>query len=531
MMYIVDSRSETTKMTINYDRIEYSVHLWGAKSLEMNDAFCKKMIMKIKEKNWIGLELELIKCTCIIVGSNFLYVYSSRTSDTPVYLFKKDNCVFLSDDIEKIAMENRLIPDKQRLASLCWGANCIPYKEISTVTIDVHHLEYNNTSEEISRKRPYFAYSTSSFEKTSIIAKELIIGAVDESLKGINDSIAIALSGGLDSAVLAICMKILDKKFKCIHWYSDDFKPVDERCFVSDLTDKYGLDVEYLDIGRRIANNRGYINSEYKFKWPYNHSSFSWWLDTFEIAEQKGCEFLLSGLNGDSLFSHDFKPISFREIFCSNLLWCLEYYRNSYSIPFYKSYSKTSNINNETYASIDDRSWNRAADFITNCYIMNIDSDQESQIFFQKESLKHNIINNSSVSLVSPYLNDNLIDFSSQVPFYFKVLPVSGVIVQKPILRKAFEKELPEKIYRRTSKSNFGMLAQQFCVKNKTFICNILNNDSCLHKMNVISSYTVQKVFEEKRRIYSNAYSLIRSCFIELWLKEMEKNGRLRLGG
>lgn len=519
MTYNIDTSSCFVKEVVDERGKKYIFYIWNNQQL-YNKKF-KEIIINLVNENWIRLEEELMYYSCIVASDNFLYIYCSRVSDSPIYFYKDQQMKieYISDDLEKIARNCNLMPDEQRLASLCWGANCIPYKDIRTFKFDVHYVKKSNTVKEINRQRPLLRYDIGSFENAASITKELILNAVEQSLAGVNDKIAITLSGGLDSSILAICLKLLGKSFKCIHWFSKDYAPVDERKFVYDLKEKYKLDIEYLDIGRRTFKNNGYIDNTYNFYWPYNHGSFSWWLDTVKIAQKSECNMLLTGLNGDGLFSHEFNLIDFHKIFGSNFKWKLEYFKNSLSIPFYKAYSKENHKNNNTHISYNDYLWSRGYDIISTRYAKNIDSDQESEMFFQKESLKHNVIYNSDITLIHPYVNDKLIDFSLQIPFYYKVVPFSGVIVQKPLLRCAFQNELPEIIQTRTSKSNFGMLAQRFCEKNARFICDLLNEKSALQKLDIIDCHKVKEVFNSKKSIYSNSYTLIRSCFVELWIK------------
>lgn len=146
-------------------------------------------------------------------------------------------------------------------------------------------------------------------------------------------------------------------------------------------------------------------------------------------------------------------------------------------------------------------------------------TQNRNNFMYQVESMKSNIFEPLEIKCINPYSDRILYEFSNNIPHFYKSIPISGQILYKPLIRKAFEKELPFSIYSRNSKSNFGILAQKFCSANTSFIEETLLNDSLLLKMNIINKEKLHLILKNNKRMLESSYALIRSCFMEIWLK------------
>lgn len=454
----------------------------------------------------------------VLVHNCMVYVYTGNAHSHPFYSLCEGKKIYLSDDFEAIATRIQADPSNQRLAALCWGANCLPYNNFVV-------LKTNSVYQICHKVELKWAYKISTkknnlrFDDICIEAKQRIEAAVASCLTG--QKIALSLSGGIDSSVLAICLKKLGANFECFHWTSDEYSPIDERSHAKELCDKYDIKLNLIDIGEGIRGNVDYVNPHAQYYLPYNHSSFYWWEKTVMAAKERGCEVLFSGLNGDGLFSAPFSLISFSDLFGENFFWKIKYWWNSFGIPNRESFRLN---NDETKHSIFEYLFLRRAEFMRDDYLHAIANGNKEEVFIQKESLRMNLFNRYQIECINPYLDQKLIDFCAGLPKYFKSIPVSGRIVQKPVLKMAFKEELPFSIFARNSKSNFGILSQKFCAMNIDFLYDCLNTYSELQLRGIIEEEKLKKVLNDKNKLSQNAYSLIRSCFVEFWLKQKEVN-------
>ena len=450
----------------------------------------------------------------ILIHNDITYVYTGNAYANPFYSYEQEGKIYISDDFEAIARKVKIAPTNQRIAALCWGANCLPYDDFTVLkTNSVYQinneveLKWQHKTAEIKQKIK--------FDDTCFEARQYIENAVASCLTG--DKIALALSGGIDSSVLAICLKKLGADFECFHWTSNEFSPIDERQYAKELCDKYHIKLNLIDIGEGIRNNNGYVNPDIEYYLPYNHGSFYWWEKTVKAATEKGCKVLFSGLNGDGLFSAPFSLIQFKDIFGENFIWKMKSWWNSFGLPDRNLFQMD---NDKTKRSIFEYLFLRRAEFISENYLQEISKCNKEEVFIQRESLRINLFSRYGIECINPYLDQKLIEFCSGIPKYFKSIPVSGVIVQKPVLKKAFKDELPFAIYARNSKSNFGILSQKFCNINRNYIYDCLNKESELKSKGIIIENKFIDILKDENKLNQNAYSLIRSCFIEYWLKQ-----------
>lgn len=485
-----------------YGRI-FDVEFDDKKIVEL---FLKK---KYEELVYIGGSFSFL-----LIHEDNMYAYTGNAYANPFYTYMNKDKIYISDDFEAIAKKIKIVPTNQRIAALCWGANCLPYDDFQILETNSVYQVYKEMVLNWKHRIPDRKHSRR-FEDICAEAKLHIENAVASCLTG--DKIALALSGGVDSSVLAICLKKLGADFECFHWTSDEFSPIDERQYARELCDRYDIKLNLIDIGEGIRNNNGYVNPNFEYYFPYNHGSFYWWERTVKAAVAKGCKVLFSGLNGDGLFSAPFSLIQFKDIFGENSIWKMKFWWNSFGLPDRNLFLTD---NDKTKRSIFEYLFLRRAEFISENYLQGISKCNKEEVFIQRESLRMNLFSRYGIECINPYLDQKLIEYCSGIPKYFKSIPVSGIIVQKPVLKKAFKDELPFAIYARNSKSNFGILSQKFCYFNRNYIYNCLYKESELKSKGIIIEKKFIDVLKDEKKLNQNAYSLIRSCFIEYWLQQ-----------
>lgn len=342
---------------------------------------------------------------------DFYFLYYGSTSDYPIYFYKNLDTYYVSDDYKEIATINNIELSNARLAVLCWGANCLPYNDINILKTDNIYIFENEEIKSIYKhKSNYFEglLNKANFDDFCLLAREMIIESVKTTID--NKKIALTLSGGLDSGVLAICLKKLNADFECFHWTSDEYKPIDEREYVIDLCNKNNINnLNFVDIGKGITNGE-YINQNDYFYLPYNHGSFYWWKQTVIQAKDKNCEVLYTGLNGDGLFGNQFIILKFKDCFSRNINWKMKYYISSLTLPYREQYIIKNQKN--TQRAEYDYLFLRKADFFNSEYLKHLDQFIDNNIFIQKESLRYDLYYKYDIYNINPYVDKKLIEFS-----------------------------------------------------------------------------------------------------------------------
>ena len=476
------------------------------KTTTIVDMFLKK---RYEEMTYITGSLSFI-----LLCNEHMYIYTGNAHASPLYVFKKDDRIVISDDFEMIATKEKIPVSRHRVAALCWGANCMPYDGIEVLK---HNAVYQiDGGIQLSwQKDTRLKREQKSFDEICVATKKYVEQAVASCLTG--EKIALALSGGIDSSVLAICLKNLGADFECFHWTSNEFSPINERDNAIELCDKYDIKLHLIDIGAGIRNNAGYIDPRIKYYYPYNHSSFSWWEKTIKEASKYGCRILMSGLNGDSLFSSPLSLIPLTDVPGTDFVWKMKCWWNSWGLP---DRTLLHIKNSQTQRSVFEYLFLRRAEFISEDLLKTVEQLDKEGFFMQKESLRVNLFSQYKMECINPFLDQKLVDFCSLIPKYYKSIPVSGRVVQKPALKRAFAEELPFSIYSRTSKSNFGMLSQKFCQMNNDYIGDLLDGESELQAMDIVLSQELLNVLNDDKKRNQNAYALIRACFVEEWLRQ-----------
>jgi|GEM_PF-2261465 len=451
------------------------------------------------------------------------YFYCSSLGNYPLYYFNSFNFISVSDNFELLAQKYELKPSAENIASLLWGAECIPYSEINMFEVDsiISFDEHTGFKTLYKHMIPTIDYSRYSFEECCRITKKKVEDAVYNVVT--DKKIGLTLSGGMDSSVLAVCLKKFGANFECYHWMSSLYPQINELNYVRDICDLYGIKVHYIDISDSVPNNDGYIDIDENYLIPYNHGSYSWWKKTAVEAKKNGIEYLYTGFRGDTLFSSSFSLLSFKDFVAKDKKWLFQYWLNSFSVINKKHYMNLDESSIQKYSFL----FARGADFINQELLKKgITTQNRNNFMFQVESMKANIFDPLKIKIINPYSDRILYEFSNNIPHFYKSIPISGQIFYKPLLRKAFEKELPFSVYSRNSKSNFGILAQKFCSAERHFIEETLLKDSILLKMNVINEEKLKFILKNDKKMFESAYALIRCCFMEIWLKNKVKSSK-----
>lgn len=447
------------------------------------------------------------------------YMYYGGTSAFPLYYFEKKDKLIVSNDFQLLAEHLILVPSPSKIAYLLWGGDCLPYEGINILDVDnIIKLDNAGSIQVVyEHNPPEYNCVNMNFVECCDIAKDLVENAVANVAKFKN--IGLALSGGIDSSVLAVCLKKMGADFECFHWISTKYDVIDETRYVRDLQHMYDLKINYIDISSSVENNDGYIDRNEYYRIPYNHSSYSWWKKTITLAQAREIKYLYTGYKGDSLFSGPFSMLTHADWKCVDKRWLLQFWYNSFSVVSRKQYANLNGVDIGRF----ELCFTRGGDFLNSDMLKHEQSLSASvsnkKIVYQTESMRYNIFEPAGIKNVNPYCDKRLYEFAYSIPHFYKSIPIAGQIMYKPVLRKAFEKELPFSVFSRNSKSNFGILAQKFCINSLDFIKKLLLNNSILAKEKIINQDSLIKIFNDHNAFMRSSYCIIRACYLEIWLR------------
>ncbi|CAL2076375.1 asparagine synthase C-terminal domain-containing protein [Tenacibaculum sp. 190524A02b] len=197
----------------------------------------------------------------IITTENTSFITSDVTRAFPLFYSRKDNSIFLSDDIDFIKKELNLttfdtISEYELLASLHTYGKKTLLKNI----FQVQASEYLIVKKEEITKRDFF-YTYTSENNIKDIESNLIKNAINNiersfnrliiSLK--NSPVAVPLSGGFDSRLIAVMLKKYNYKNVICYTYGN--KKSDEIKNSKKTAEKLGFKWYFIEYNDKITSN------------------------------------------------------------------------------------------------------------------------------------------------------------------------------------------------------------------------------------------------------------------------------------
>ena len=239
---------------------------------------------------------------------NRLYLGRDSLGKKPLYWVIHKNCLYWSSSSEHLpsisAMGKESLMSYLRLGYLLdSNTSRIGVKSIAPGAV----LEFDERLEfeEVNLSRfPIVDISreTSNFAPTHL--RQLLIDAVDGRVSG-HDEVALSLSGGVDSTIIGVILKILGKK---VHTFSANWEDSDK--------DKYNVDSK---IARRISDQLEFKHSKVNMfssseveiyldlylaamSEPNNNASGLSLYSLYSRIGQSGCRLVLTGDGADEIF-------------------------------------------------------------------------------------------------------------------------------------------------------------------------------------------------------------------------------------
>nr|WP_252727855.1 asparagine synthetase B family protein [Acinetobacter sp. Ac_5812] len=312
------------------------------------------------------------------------------------------------------------------------------------------------------------------------------------------DSVLLNLSGGLDSSIVAICLKLFNNISLNALNISFDTVVSDELKYAKELCEKYNIPLHVFKLNDPKINLKSKLSV-----FPYQHRPLKYGLGFESLDEEelllkdKKVEAIFSGCGGDVLFQN-----------MDSIFITQDYYRD-YGLKGLFNISRR-------VAELTDRTvWDVFAKSITNKYFQGrkylYEGSVNKELINDKYSLIvdndyvshpwHHIIsslNNGKkfqisglidtenfytyrktseyVDIVHPLLSQPIIELCLSIPSYF----LTPNLINRGLLRNAFKSYLPNSIYLRRSKGKIGNFYDEIIKYNYEDICGTLNEGNLI---------------------------------------------------
>lgn len=351
-------------------------------------------------------------------------------------------------------------------------------------------------------------------------------------------SILINLSGGLDSSIVAICLKEFSKaNLTALNFYSDSLAGNEVR-YAKEVSEKYEINLNLFKLNNYKLNLIDKLND-----FPCQHRPMKFGLG-FESNDYEAdviinhkIDAIFSGCGGDALFQNN------NSIFISQ-----DYYRDKGFNGLFTTSRRVAELTDRTVWDIFIKSIlnkyskkkkylyeNRISkELICEYYVDQIDynylshpwhdlfSDLNNGKKFQISGLidSENFYtyrkSSEKVDVVHPLLSQPIIELCLTIPSYI----LTPNLINRGLIRSAFKEYLPESIMIRRSKCTAGNFFSELIEYNYNDICNNLLNGKLIDYQ-IVSKEWLDKAIKLGRIDENIKMQLFQLITTEIWLRKM----------
>ena len=342
-----------------------------------------------------------------------------------------------------------------------------------------------------------------------------------------NNTIAVQLSGGIDSASVLSRLKQIGLPVIAYHWSFKGIRAGDETYDARLIANYLDVPLKEIDVSTVLRNNT-YINQNWEFHTPYGHSFYKLFELTAQKIKEHNLDTLATGHFGDHIFG-SLPHISMND--------------HLSSIPFRERLRYWfESIGTDKSRIVSESRWDKISpkmflykDILTNKSIELARSKSEllryptdmKEAFLEvlndeTESSLHNKIFEQNIHMIYPLASRELIEFALRIPYPYRNIPSGGLWVDKPILRLMNMGKLPSRIISKNYNYHMGALDEQYVIQNKDQI-RLLLEDSFLTRYEIIDPDKLKQVLGDKKFTARLASSLISFCMVEIWLQSLNR--------
>ena len=338
--------------------------------------------------------------------------------------------------------------------------------------------------------------------------------------------VGVLLSGGVDSAVVARCLRDSGVDTICYHVSSRNYHFADESQYAEAVARHLGLPLHKIDVSEYRTVGGEYLNRDRDFLVPHNHPHLAFWeAMVHNMAED--IEAVFSG-HGGHLFD-DSRPYSlWTAIRQSKPLALPKTLRNGISVIATRDASMLQSIatRNDTRSQAANGMLpsNSGSDIFSEHVRPSIASALDKAFDnisneLHMTSLDVNVFAPNGLIHLTPYTDHSvrrLLQHMPRAPIAYQ-----GKVYQKPILNLAFVGLLPPGTIRRQGNPLISATTQSYCMNNVDTILSILHPTSQLVLLGIIDHERLLSVLSDRKALVENAPRIINACLVTLWLESL----------
>lgn len=439
-----------------------------------------------------------------LVDGESIYIYTSPESTLPIFYMELDDIIVVSTRHDELPINVVKDIDVNILSMMLYDMRYLPYKNISILGAG-YTLKVANS---IVEKEKFYIernirldLSFCSFDDVSEYFLNMMISTLKNKFKT-SDKVGVLLSGGIDSALLAYCLKAIGCDVVLYTWSMPTIPTCDEWEYAHLVAQRLDYPHRKIVVDNEEFNFGLLDQSEYNIPLLHNYSR-AWKISCEKMAEE-GINILISGY-GAAIFESPKYSLNtmVRELpFVDAVSECINAIANPF-LNFEDIWKKKS--------SVPERKINflRSIDYFEENYVNDIcNSDYSVHEFNMQEYAQEiNIFQKYGIKCIHPYRNSSVMDLAASLPDSCKTRMHRGQQVNKLLLRYSMVNKLPHEIVGRTYPASMTALIQMY-IKKYCRNNDIVKSLYPLIEKKIINKEVLEKIMQEERRLSLNAQSL-----------------------
>ena len=475
---------------------------------------------------------------CAVLTSNGVMLMKSAGANRSLY-YRVDHTkqyIIWSTNYVDVASDPIADLSVSRLAAFGWGCDSMPYPEVQAINDGEQVHVYSDASERtllierVTHKQSIKSYFSRPKQRKSLSAwaeatRTILMKATTDRASPF-DKVGVLLSGGIDSAAIARCLKDGGIETVCYHVSHRSYAFADERKYAKAVCKQLDLPLRTIDVSAQRLPGGDYLNTARKFVVPYNHPHFAFWDAVVKLIDGE-VNVLFTG-HGGHLFSGSERYDFLSSVFKSRVLELPWTIMNGLSVIAsrdssllnYRSMSREMAVQARRGVLTPDTGsfiyTDHAQRHIARLFSASLEQHSGD---LQMTSINVNVLEPHGIVHLTPYTDPDVGRFLEEIPK--DDIPFQGKMYSKPVLNLAFVGLLPPKVIRRQGNPALTAMTRSYCVNNIKTIKQILHSESRLVQLGIIDYERLSQVLLDKKSLELHAPRLITACLATLWLEAL----------
>lgn len=358
--------------------------------------------------------------------------------------------------------------------------------------------------------------------------------------------LAVLVSGGIDSAVLAYVARAAGAEVTAFHWSFAGYGPADEGHYADLVIRHLNLPRVDLPVARDAATGGRRIQSDWPLLVP-GGPYVTWHRESAAAAAERGIQTVADGMFGDLVFGATNTPDLRSLLSGMPPLTALTYAREFLGtyVPMDRVRAASLAPRQRRFARfVASRFETFAERFLTSRALAQLrestpDVEPRDDRNPMLRGLLHQItrMQNDETAgadnlntfllrgtrLVHLLFDRQLMEFGLGLPPGYRWFPAGGQFYQKAILRLAFAEFLPPEIVRRNFRTYLLGIDEVYCRNNRVFITDLLGKDSFLAQLGVVEPGGISDLMASIEQVPDASSPVLRVALVEVWLRALAR--------